>query len=356
MLGQEQAGATPSTPPAGLVNGAVAPVPRDVLAPAAEPDPRRAVDFGLVVGVDHYPRFRSLQGAVADATALHAWLCDEDGGGLAAEHARLIVSRPNPVAPLQDEVDDRLLELVTAADALGGGRRLYFHFSGHGASSPDESCEDVALLLAKWSRSLARLALSADEYRGALDGMGLFEEIVVTLDCCRTAAVRAVGLPPTITIRTQSERCPTRTFIAYATEAGRSAFEAPDRGAWQGVFTRTLLTILRRSPHGISAVELKRTLEQEVAENGQQAHVINGLRDGTSFGHRGVLPRLAITFRRARGRVRLRNGTRAIVDEREAGPEPWELSLAAGLYKLEDEASQSLVFEHGSTAVTDVVF
>jgi hypothetical protein len=87
--------------------------------------------------------------------------------------------KPDPAAPLQDEVDEQLLGLVTAADAIGGGRRLYFHFSGHGAGSPDESGDDVALLLAKWSRSLARLALSTDEYRGVLGGMGLFEEIVI---------------------------------------------------------------------------------------------------------------------------------------------------------------------------------
>src|SRR5262245_21195761 len=74
----------------------------------------RTTDFGLVVGVDHYPRFSSLQGAVSDAARFHAWLCDADGGGLALEHSRLVLSRPNPLSPLQDEVDEQLLEIVTA--------------------------------------------------------------------------------------------------------------------------------------------------------------------------------------------------------------------------------------------------
>ncbi len=338
-----------------VVNGAAAPLPGSRVAPAAGAVPRRTVDFGLVVGVDHYPRFRSLHGAVADATAFHEWLCHRDGGGVEPRHPRLIVSRPQPIAPLQDEVDENLVAIVQAADAIGGGRRLYFHFSGHGASSPDESCEDVALLLAKWSHCLARLALSTDEYRGALGGMGLFEEIVVTLDCCRTATVRAVGLPPMFTIKTKSEHFPTRTFIAYATEAGRSAFETYDGGAWQGVFTRTLLAILRRSS-GITAVELKRALEHEAAERGQQAHVNNGLRDDSTFGHRGVPPRLVVVFDRARGRVRLRNGARTLIAEHDAGPEPWELDLAAGLYKLEDEGACSILIDHGSEAVTHVRF
>jgi hypothetical protein len=45
---------------------------RDVEGPEPGPRPRSGRDFGLVVGVDHYPRFRSLQGAAADAIAFHA--------------------------------------------------------------------------------------------------------------------------------------------------------------------------------------------------------------------------------------------------------------------------------------------
>ena len=330
-------------------------VSRDVAPSNAEPGARHA-DFGLVVGVDHYPRFRSLKGAVADATSFHTWLCDPDGGGVAPERARLVVSTPDPAAPLQDEVDEQLLALVTAADALGGGRRLYFHFSGHGASSPEESGEDVALLLAKWSRSLARLALSTNGYRGALGGMGLFEEIVISLDCCRTTAAHAVGLPPTITHEPQTRPCATRTFIAYATEAGRSAFEVPDQNLWQGVFTRCLLGIFRGSPNGISAAALKRTLEYEISSSGQQAHVVNGLRDDSMFGRRGVPPKVVIAFDRARGHVRLRNGSRVVIAERDVGLEPWELGLEAGLYKLEDTAGGVLAFDHGGEAVTRVDF
>jgi hypothetical protein len=324
-------------------------------ATSAEPG-ARTVDFGLVVGVDHYPRFRSLHGAVGDAKSFHTWLCDADGGGIAAEHARLVVSTPEPAAPLQDEVDEQLLALVSAADAIGGGRRLYFHFSGHGAGSPEAAGEDVALLLAKWSRSLARLALSTDGYRSALGGLGVFEEVVISLDCCRTTAARAVGLPPTLTLEPQSRPCRTRTFIAYATEARQPAFEVKDQELWQGVFTRCLLAILRRAPNGISAPDLKRALEYEISSTGQQAHVVNGLRDDSLFGRRGAPPRLVIAFDRARGHVRLRNGSRAVIAERDAGAEPWELPLEAGLYKLEDAAGGALMFDHGGEGVTRVVF
>lgn len=333
---------------------------RDIVSTLPPGAGARHVDFGLVIGVDHYPRFRSLRGAVTDATRFRDWLCETHGGGLAPERAWLVSSRPHPIAPLQDEVDEKLLELVTAADAIGGGRRLYFHFSGHGAGNPGEP-DDVALLLAKWSHSLARLALSTDQYRGALGEMGLFEEIVVSLDCCRTTAERAIGLPPTITFQPQTGRCATRMFIAYATEANHPAFEVPDHELWQGVFTRCLLAILCSAPHGITAVDLKRALEYEVALRGQRAHVVNGLRDDSRFGRARPAPNLVIAFAEARHRVRLRDGDRRVIAERAIEPtgdagRTWELSLEAGLYKLEDSTGRAVLFDHGGEAVTRVVF
>jgi hypothetical protein len=327
---------------------------RNIAPSSADRGQPRSIDFGLVVGVDDYPQFLSLQGAVEDATQFHAWLCDEDGGGLAPERARLVKSSANPVAPLQEQVDAELFALVKDADAVGGGRRLYFHFSGHGAGSSGESSEDVALLLATWSWKLAWLALSTDKYRGALGGMGLFEEIVISLDCCRVTAKPAVGLSPTLTHEPQAERCSTRIFVAYATEAGRPAFEDQEQGLWQGVFTRRLLTILRRSPNGISAAALKCALECELAEKRQQAHVLNGLLAGSKFGRKGTLPRLVITFEQARGRVLLTNGFREVMAEHDVSAGPWDLRLEAGLYKLEDRDGRSTTFEHDGEAVTCV--
>jgi hypothetical protein len=326
---------------------------------AGDVTPRRrpgAHDFALVVGIDHYPRFRSLHGAIADATAFHQWACEPDGGGVDAAHARLIVSTPEPAAPVQDQIDEALVDLLETADRLGGGHRLYFYFSGHGAMSPEVSGSDVALLLAKWSDRLARLALSSESYSGTLGSAGLFDELAIFFDCCRSTAAGAIGLPPTITYHASSAGRSTRTFLAYATEAGRSAFERPRSELWQGVFTHCLLTILRQSPRGISASALKDRLECEVAEAraGQQAHVSNALRDDAQFGRRGALPKLQVTCRAGRRAVRLVDGRLGLVAEHDIGSEPWLLELAAGLYKLEDAAGTIAVIEHGRTEVTRV--
>lgn len=312
-------------------------------------------DFGLAIGVDHYPRFRSLRGAIDDAVRFHTWLCEPDGAGVAPEHARLVVSTAQPVAPLQDQVDDAILELLIAADRLGGGRRLYVYFGGHGAASPSESGDDVALLLAKWSRNLARLALSVEQYRGRLASVGVFQELAIFLDCCRTTSSGAVGLPPMITFQPTGERRPTRSFVAYATEIGRPAFEQAEDGHWQGVFTRCLLAILRRSPNGIPAGALQESLEREVQDVGgmQRAHVVNGLPGDARFGRRRTLPELHVTHRGRR--VELLDGRGIVIAERDAASDVWRLALWPGLYKLRDNAGHSVLVDHDQE-VTSVDF
>src|SRR5262245_35036303 len=114
----------------------------DVGATQASRGRADACDFALVVGVDDYPRFRSLRGARRDAERFYEWVTAAGGGAVNAEHARLIRSQPEPAAPLQHQIDDALLELMEAADRQRGGRRLYFYFSGHGASSPAQGGQD----------------------------------------------------------------------------------------------------------------------------------------------------------------------------------------------------------------------
>lgn len=327
---------------------------KNINPPDDEGEPTaRDTDFALVVGVDDYPRFRPLRGAVTDARRFHGWLCAPDGGGLHPDHARLLVSTADPPTPLQDQIDDELEHLLTAARAIGGGRRLYFHFSGHGAMSPDASPEDVALLLAKWSRVRARLALSSGAYIGTLTALGVFNEVAVFLDCCRATAEQVVGLPPTFAPPAGSG-ARARAFIGYATEAGQSAFEERDDCRWQGVFTRSLLAILQQTPRGIDAIGLKLALECEVATRGQQAHIINGLRANSWFGTQGVLPRLEVRFTGTAGTAVLKNGMNVVVDQHVIDGEPWVLSLARGLYKLEHEAGPPVLIDLGKEDVTRV--
>jgi len=95
--------------------------------------PEHIGHFALVVGIDHYPRFRSLKGARKDAEDFHAWLIDPDGGGVPAANVELVLSKEDPVRPIHDDIDDALEKILFfKARGGGGNKRLYLYFSGHG--------------------------------------------------------------------------------------------------------------------------------------------------------------------------------------------------------------------------------
>lgn len=313
-------------------------------------------DFGLVVGVDHYSDIRELRGAVADAKEFLAWMCDPEGGGVPPENALKVESCVNPPTPLQTQVDIALMNLLEQASKSGGGRRLYFHFSGHGAMNRAETGADVALLLAMWSAIFNRVALSSDGYRSELEGAGIFQEIAIFLDCCRSEAIGAVGVRPTFTTRSFSPLGPTKVFLAYATDPGAAAFEAPGADGWHGVFTKSLLSILRSSPSGMSAQALKYRLEEQLGMHNQRAHVVNGFEAHSTFGKRGQAPPLEVVFRRARGEVWLLDANNAIAAKHHTAAGTWKLSLEPGLYRLENPIAGDLVIDHRHGEASHVEF
>ncbi|HEX3480423.1 MAG TPA: caspase family protein [Kofleriaceae bacterium] len=324
--------------------------------PPPGPGPRK-LDFGLVIGIDHYSGAPPLRCAVKDANEFCTWLRDANGGGLAKQHVELVASQKKPIAPLQKEVDRALRRIETAARAAHGGRRLYFHFSGHGAGSPES--QDVALMLAKWSRSRLEFALSRDDYDHELRRAGLFDELVFSLDCCRNTAERATGSAPTFALEAHRKPPGTLVFIAYATEDGHPAFE--ERG--HGVFTECWLASLRAWPHGITAGHLQTELHHALMLRGQRPHIVNELLPDSRFGGKGASPNLVIEFHEARGKVRLLDGwfdevaTCDVSRAPDGAPDPrtWELVIRPGMYKLEDGAGHAAKFDHNK-AVTHVVF
>src|ERR1044071_8234786 len=314
---------------------------------AGDPHPRRP-DFALVIGIDHYPHFRSLKGAVNDAQRFYDWLTRADGGGVDPVNVQFAPSQPGQPRPLKDQIDAALETLVRAAQAAGGGRRLYFHFSGHGGGGAP--IDDVALLLAEWSRTVGGRALSADKYRQELIGLHVFEEIVVLLDCCRRTAKSIRGLKPRLRLE-PGPGCATMDFIAYATEAGGLACESSDTdGEWHGELTRCLLDILR-AHGGISAGELKRILFGRLQKTGRRAEIVDGLPPNSTFGPRGPLPVLEITFKEAIGEVTLiaRNaGNLVPIGSWPVDLGPWRQLLPNGLYRIEDTTGKHMIFEHAA--------
>lgn len=310
--------------------------------------PGSGQDYALVIGVNHYPKLRSLHGAVADARAFAEWLVEPDGGRLSPENVRTVLSTPDPLSPIGHEINDALEDLLERA-AASGGRRFYFYFAGHGCVG--DRAADITLCMANWSELRRRAALSSEAWLDVVVRSGAFDEVAFFLDCCRIWAVRAVGLPPHIDFARPVERArATRVFVAYATELQRPALEVSTETSddARGIFTQVLIAGLRgeaaRAGGIVTAGSLKEHLETSVAETAkskrldQRAEVVNGLEAATRFGFAMRPPRLKITFINAWKsdvyEVALLGPGDDVVMRGDPRHGPWELDVPAGDYEL----------------------
>jgi hypothetical protein len=272
-------------------------------------EPSRPGDFALVLGIDHYPEYRCLQGSCADALDFEAWLVEDPrGGGLVPDHCQTILSPSFPFcptkrhattdsrSPFHHEVNSACQRIYQAKQQFGRGGRLYFFFSGHGIGvDPIE----VALCLGQWSENFFRTtALAVELYLKEFLNWGLFDEIICFLDCCRVRVVNAPGLPPGFRLPAPGSR-PGRTqyLIGYATEyldeAHEAAAEIQSPGSIdanvRGHFTRALLEGLRggaaRDQGGVPVSRLKTYLAYRtpsiarLANHSQSARVMGDYSD-----------------------------------------------------------------------------
>lgn len=267
--------------------------------------PEHVGHYALVVGIDHYPRFRSLKGARKDAEDFHAWLIDPDGGGVPPENVKLVLSKEDPLRPIHDDIDDALEGILLKARRGDGKKRIYLYFSGHGLGRSNLGAD---LCLASWSKLQRARALDSSGYLKLLMGCGCFREVIFLLDCCRVREVRAHALPPGIDLPAPGDDAPNcRSFIGYATEFMSAAYEVETgqtngKSDVRGHFTRALMDALKGAAAeltgGVRASKLKEYLEvntpliAKANSHIQKPEVVNGLdaAEEPLFGH--ARPRL----------------------------------------------------------------
>src|SRR5437899_12863318 len=121
--------------------------------------PKNDNDYALVVGIDHYPGYENLRGAIEDAKDVKSWLCDEpDGGQVPEDNCKPVYSTPDPTRPIQDDIDDALSLILNAVGTKEQARRLYIYFSGHGMA-PSKLV--TGMCVANWSLEKRERALNS---------------------------------------------------------------------------------------------------------------------------------------------------------------------------------------------------
>jgi hypothetical protein len=208
-------------------------------------------DYAVVVGINNYPKLKKpLDGPENDARDFVAWLRKKDGGNVPKENISILLGSEltrNGARPNVGEIDDRfdLLHGGFNDEATGRtGRRLYIFLAGHGF---DPTGDDTALLCATASRRRLGDHISGRLYSLWFKKSGLFEEIVLFMDCCRDDYDKAPPRsPPWL-----PENRPSRDFkmaTAFATKWAYKSRERTDpddpEQRVRGLFSKALLEAL----------------------------------------------------------------------------------------------------------------
>ncbi len=212
-------------------------------------------DFALVIGINHYPKYKSLAGPIEDARRIERWLGNQDtGGGVPDLNLRHVLSEQPAgqirATPVQEDIDDALYYLLDRAkkEHAGQARRFYFYFAGHGLGLDSN---EVGLCLPSWSDVFRSNTLMVEPYLRVIQDSGLFKEIFFFLDCCRVRKINAEGHKPNISWPKPADSTGSVQYlIGFASEYQNVAYEAEmqstgaDESQVRGLFTTALIETL----------------------------------------------------------------------------------------------------------------
>lgn len=213
-------------------------------------------DHAIVVGINTYPGLSSLSGPCVDAQGFTDWLQASDGGAVPETNIHTVLttqfhppgpSDVNDVHPVEADVNNLFKPLVTQGMMQGRvGRRLYIYLAGHGFSDPADM-ESAALYAADAEFTFAP-HVAGTAYANWFRRNGVFDEIVLIMDCCRTTTpMQSIRPPPLQNTGNPSMAARVKIFYAYGTSWGAVARERPLNGSVRGIFTTALLKAIENA-------------------------------------------------------------------------------------------------------------
>lgn len=331
-----------------------------------------ATDHALVVGVDCYPALRSLRGAEADAQDFYRWVTDPVGGGVPLANATRVVTSLYPLAaeaddalPAKQQIEkfftavENLAQKNNAANVgLKTGRRLYMFFAGHGfAPSLDRSGVLMANATDTILHNIAPFLWADRLYQG-----GWFDEVLLFQDACRSRSSDADLTPPFLKSRLMPGAQNRKRFYVFAAKNWQLAQEKRDgNGKMHGVFSATLLAGLSggaRDPvtGEVTTTQLKAYLQDNMSKRLSDEELANDeiakrpeVYDPDPFVivAGAQIPKflVRVSLPRANLNARIEDGALAQAAAANPAPQPWNVMLPRGLYRLAAEDCQDVLFQ-----------
>lgn len=205
-------------------------------------------DHAILLAVNRYPGLSSLKGPENDAKAFHDWLVSPEGGAVPETQVISILSSDPPTpSDLYDEhptvrdfhraLDNLTLDAQRQFKARAG-RRLYLFLAGHGFTAGAIK-NDPALFTAE-AQAYDAVHIAAPRYATRMADAGLFDEIVLVMDCCQDFFFTKEVMNPTWMPPARNMTNQVKVFQAFGAPRGQAAYEdvATEGGPVRGNFSR----------------------------------------------------------------------------------------------------------------------
>lgn len=197
------------------------------------------MNYAVVIGIDHYER-KPLSAAVRDANDFKDFLLAKQLIQNTPITLKVLLSESSNQIAQNIDIDKAIFDVIQDAKRHREEiNRLYFYFAGHGVGV---TYDNTALCLRFWPDWFHNCISSLD-YKSWFINKGVFDEILIFLDCCRDYDQLIDVKSPSPDWKTQIGSKKPRILVCNSTQYGKLSYEVGSDEK-RGAFTSFLIQSL----------------------------------------------------------------------------------------------------------------